>query len=165
MELQRERYIYIYIVLGGTPWIHTLRWHILGNIFCSGLFWGYPLDTHTKMAHYGATLRLGGDTVVIKDVDMPSYGSKLKCHLRVNPYMYMYVHIDIYIYVKIITYIHIYICIFVYTCAFILMHFYTHSCVYMLCYVMLRYVMAWYGMVWYGMYVCKYVMYVVMQVM
>jgi hypothetical protein len=88
----------IYIVLGGTPWIHTLRWHILGNIFCSGLFWGYPLDTHTKMAHYGATLRLGGDTVVIKDVDMPSYGSKLKCHLRVNPYMYMYVHIDIYIY-------------------------------------------------------------------
>ena len=65
----------IYIVLGGTPWIHTLRWHILGNIFCSGLFWGYPLDTHTKMAHYGATLRLGGDTVVIKKL--------LICHLLV----------------------------------------------------------------------------------
>ena len=53
----------------------TLRWHILGNIFCSGLFCGYPLDTHTKMAHYGATLRLGGDTVVIKKL--------LICHLTV----------------------------------------------------------------------------------
>ena len=53
----------------------TLRWHILGNIFCSGLFWGYPLDTHTKMAHYGATLRLGGDTVVIKKLFI--------CHLMV----------------------------------------------------------------------------------
>ena len=58
-----------YIVLG------TLRWHILENIFCSGLFWGYTWDTVTKMAHYGATLRLGGDTIEQKKL--------LKCHLMV----------------------------------------------------------------------------------
>ena len=138
-----KREIYIYIVLGGTPWIHTLRWHILGNIFCSGLFWGYPLDTHTKMAHYGATLRLGGDTVVIKDVDMPSYGSKLKCHLRVNPYICKDNYIHIYIYVFLYTHVLLYSCIFI------------HIRVY-ICYVMLCYVVLWHGMVWYGM-ACMYV--------